>query len=79
MEKKQIIEDMTAVFRNCEGNVISGEIALEGCEGLVMFEEPVFGVSSADDSIYREFLKKDVEDQTEVHRKKRPLNGCMPG
>lgn len=60
MEKKQIIEDMTAVFRNCEGNVISGEIALEGCEGLVMFEEPVFGVSSADDSIYREFLKKDV-------------------
>ena len=60
MDKKQIIEDLTAVFRNCEGNVISGEIALEGCEGLVMFEEPVFGVSSADDSIYRDFLKKDV-------------------
>ncbi len=51
MEKKQIINDMLELFRSCEGNVIQGKVALEGCEGLIMFDEPVFGISAADDDI----------------------------
>ncbi len=60
MEKKRIIRDMTDLFRTCEGNVLSPDAALEGCGGLVLFEEPVFGVSSAEDEIYREFKKKEI-------------------
>lgn len=60
LDKQQLIMDMTEIFRNCDGNIVSAEAALDGCEGLVMYEEPVFGVSSADDEIYQEFMKKDV-------------------
>ena len=60
MDKKQLKEDLANLFGNCEGNSISGDIALEGCEGLVMFDAPVFGISSAGDSIFRKFKEKDV-------------------
>ena len=59
-DKQQLIREMTEIFRECDGNVIGGGTALDGCVGLVMFEEPVFGVSSPDDGIYREFMKKEV-------------------
>ena len=60
MEKEQIINDMLEQFRACDGNVIRGKIALEGCEGLIMFDEPVFGISAADDDIYKTFKKPEV-------------------
>lgn len=60
MDKEKMIEELTGLFMTCEGNTVSGDIALEGCEGLVMFEEPVFGFSAADDSIYETFKRKDV-------------------
>lgn len=60
MEKEQIINDMLEQFRACDGNVIRGKIALEGCEGPIMFDEPVFGISAADDDIYKTFKKPEV-------------------
>ncbi len=60
MEKKTVIRDMLELFRTCEGNVISAEAALEGCEGLVMFEPPVFGFSAADDALYQIFKQEEV-------------------
>ena len=60
MDKSELINDLAELFRKCEGNIISGDDALEGCEGLIMFDEPVFGVSSADDSIYKTFRNRDV-------------------
>ena len=60
MDKKAIIRDMTEQFRTCEGNVIPAGTALEGCEGLVMFDEPIFGVSAADDAIYETFKRREV-------------------
>ena len=60
MEKNELKQQLLELFRNCDGNIVPDEVALEGCEGLVMFEEPVFGISAADDAIYRIFKKKDV-------------------
>ena len=60
MDKAKLTEDLTRLFRACEGNTVSDETALEGCADLVMFEEPVFGFSSADDEIYRVYKRKDV-------------------
>ncbi len=51
---------MLEQFRACDGNVIQGKAALDGCDGLIMFDEPVFGISSADDSIYRTFRKTEI-------------------
>ncbi len=60
MEKRIIIEAMSELFRTCEGNVIPAEKALKGCEGLIMFERPIFGVSAANDSIYQIFKRNEV-------------------
>ena len=60
MEKRQIINDMLELFWACDGNVIRGKAALEGCEGLILFEEPIFGVSAADDGIYKTFKRAEV-------------------
>ena len=60
MEKRQIINDRLEQFRACDGNVIRGKAALEGCEGLILFEEPIFGVSAADDGIYKTFKRVEV-------------------
>lgn len=60
MDKKRIIDDMINLFRTCDGNIISADRALDGCEGLVMFDEPIFGVSAADDVIYDTFKKAEV-------------------
>ncbi len=60
MDKKRLIEELTELFLQCEGNIVSADAALEGCEGLIMFDEPVFGISSADDDLYRIYKKKDV-------------------
>ncbi len=60
MEKQRLIRDMTGLFRTCGGNAVEAGAALEGCAGLVMFDEPVFGVSAADDPLYRVFKKREV-------------------
>ena len=60
MDKNDMIRDLAGVFRTCEGNVVSADAALGGCAGLVMFGEPVFGVSSADDPLYSEYKKPGV-------------------
>ncbi|MCR4622450.1 MAG: 4Fe-4S binding protein [Clostridiales bacterium] len=60
MDKKRIIDDLVNLFRSCDGNVIAAGKALPGCEGLVMFDEPIFGVSSADDPIYETFKRAEV-------------------
>ena len=60
MEKQQAIKDMLELFRRCGGNVIQGKSALEGCEGLILFDEPIFGISAANDDIYKEFKKPEV-------------------
>lgn len=60
MEKRQIINDMLEQFRACDGNIIRRKAALEGCEGLILFEEPIFGVSAANDDIYKTFKRAEV-------------------
>ena len=59
-EKEILFGELTGLFAGCEGNVISEEEALPGCAGLVLFEEPVFGVSAADDPIWDSFRRPDV-------------------
>ena len=59
-EKKAMIRELTGLFRRCEGNVIPADTALEGCGGLIMFDEPIFGVSAADDAIYQTFRRPEV-------------------
>ena len=59
-ERNELFRELTEIFRNCEGNVVAEDKALEGCAGLVMYEDPVFGVSSADDPLFCEYKKSDV-------------------
>ena len=58
--KTELFQNLLSLFHSCEGNTIPEDIALEGCAGLVLYEEPLFGISSADDSLYKEYKKNDV-------------------
>ena len=58
--KEDLIRELTAIFQGCPGNVVAAEQALSGCEGLVIFEEPLFGFSDAADPIYLTFREKEV-------------------
>lgn len=60
LDKLKLKNDLIELFRSCEGNIISADIALPGCAGLVVFDEPLIGVSSSNDSIYTIFKRKDV-------------------
>ena len=60
MDKKRLFRDLSGIYKACEGNVVPADAALAGCAGLVMFEEPVFGVSAADDPLYIEYKKAGV-------------------
>ena len=55
-----MLNDMINLFHKCDGNTVLKEAAMEGCEGLIMFDEPIFGVSAADDFLYQTFKKKDI-------------------
>ena len=59
-QKEELLKELTALFKSCEGNTVPADIALPQCEGLVIFEDPIFGVSRADDPIYLTFKEKDV-------------------
>ena len=59
-KKEQLIRELTGLFENCPGNTVDAAHALPGCEGLVIFDEPIFGVSSADDPLYLRFKDKEV-------------------
>jgi len=58
--KEKVFADLKDLFLSCEGNVVDDVVALEGCRGLRIFDEPIFGVSAADDELYTEFKKPDV-------------------
>ena len=60
LRKEKIFEDLKNLFLSCEGNVVDDEVALEGCLGLKIFDEPIFGVSAADDELYTAFKQPDV-------------------
>ncbi len=60
IERNELFRKLTEIFSGCEGNVVPEDKALEGCAGLVMFRDPVFGVSSADDALYKEYKKSSV-------------------
>ena len=60
IERNELFRKLTEIFSGCEGNVVPEDKALEGCAGLVMYEEPLFGVSSADDALYTEYKKDGV-------------------
>ncbi|MBQ2311383.1 MAG: hypothetical protein II185_02380, partial [Firmicutes bacterium] len=60
IERNELFRKLTEIFSGCEGNVVPEDKALEGCAGLVMYEDPVFGVSSADDPLFCEYKKSDV-------------------
>lgn len=55
LDKAELKKELLNIYYSVEGNVISGSTALGGCEGLVMYDEPLIGISSADDEIYRSF------------------------
>ena len=60
INKKELFQELAQLFKNCPGNTVSEENALPGCEGLVMYEEPIFGVSDPADPLYTEFKKPEV-------------------
>ena len=60
VKKEVLLQDLTELFYNCPGNTVSAQDALPGCGGLVIFEEPVFGVSDASDPIYIKFKEKEI-------------------
>ena len=58
--KSKLKKELLELFWECGGNVISDSIALAGCSGLVLYEEPLIGVSAADDEIYTVCKRRDV-------------------
>ena len=59
-DKEKLKNDLLEIFRSCEGNRVPENIALEGCAGLVLCDEPLIGVSSARDALYTVFKQKEV-------------------
>lgn len=58
--KAELIREMTSLFHTCEGNIIDEAIALEGCEGLQIYEDPIFGFADASDALFLEYKKPEV-------------------
>lgn len=48
------------MFRASDGNVVTRDLALPGCEGLTIFEEPLFSAASARDPIFLKYKEPGV-------------------
>lgn len=53
--KEEVTAAVEELFRSLPGNVIEGEIALPGCDGLVMYEQPLVGIASAADPLFAQY------------------------
>lgn len=53
--KEDVAAKLEELFKTLPGNVIEGENALPGCEGLVMYEAPLLGVASAEDPLFEKY------------------------
>lgn len=60
LDKSELKKNLTELFEECGGNTVPADIALPGCAGLVLLDEPLIGVSSAADGLYKVFKKKEV-------------------
>ena len=59
-DRQTLTDTMTALFRACAGNLVSADAALPGCEGLRMFEEPLFGFADAEDPLFARYKEEGV-------------------
>lgn len=62
--KEQLICDIKKIFRSCIGNRIPTDIAADACAEIPIFEEPVIGFSSAEDTLYAQYKQPDVIGDT---------------
>lgn len=63
VSKEAIIQKMQELFLSTEGNVITAEEALPGCEGLVMYEAPLIGFASAADPLFEKYKDPTVNGE----------------
>ena len=60
LSKEEVREQLIRLFHETDGNTVTGEDALPGCEGLIIYEQPIFGFASASDPLFERFHDKSV-------------------
>lgn len=55
LTKQEVQEQLIRIFQETEGNTITGDDALPGCDGLIIYEEPIFGFASAEDPLFEQY------------------------
>ena len=61
LTKEEINRKMTELFHEVEDiTKVDGVDNLPGCEGMLIYEEPLIGFASADDPLFEEYKKPHV-------------------
>ncbi len=60
IKKEKICAALAELFDQAEGNTITAEKALPGCEGLVMYESPLIGFADAEDPLFESYRSPEV-------------------
>ena len=61
LTKEEIKRKMTELFHEVEDiTKVDGVDNLPGCEGMLIYEEPLIGFASADDPLFEEYKKPHV-------------------
>ena len=55
LRKEDVTAKLEELFRTLPGNVIEGDVALPGCDGLVMYDTPLIGFASAADPLFEQY------------------------
>ncbi len=61
LEKNFVADNVSRIYKECPGNIISEQIAIcPEVAGIQMFEEPLIGVASAEDPLFKEYKSERV-------------------
>lgn len=55
LRKEVVSAKLEELFKTLPGNVIEGDVALLGCDGLVMYDTPLIGFASAADPLFEQY------------------------
>ena len=55
LRKEDVTAKLEELFKTLPGNVIEGDVALPGCDGLVMYDTPLIGFASTADPLFEQY------------------------
>lgn len=75
LRKEVVSAKLEELFKTLPGNVIEGDVALPGCDGLVMYDTPLIGFASAADPLFEQYKDPKVIGKPYIDPDVRPYEG----